>query len=117
MDNLSFKEINALMNEVENMGNTAHLYYNPSSGQYVAYGISAFIVSRIVRGLRLRYGNDLQMPVVDVNDKQVGILRQSMQCIMSIEDEYLKFEVDNMYDDQDYDEWAGHIRCQFFGDK
>ena len=26
-------------------------------------------------------------------------------------------EVDNIYDDQDYDEWARHIRSQFIGDK
>lgn len=117
MDTLSISEKNILMNEVENDGRAVHLYYSLSFGKYVAYGISAYIVVRVVRQVKSRYDNDLQMPMVEVNDSQVDTLRKWLTDIMYFEEEYVRLEALQGYDEQGYDEWAGYLREQYTGEK
>ena len=117
MDALSVNEIKVLMNEVNNDGSSAHLYYSPSLGSYVAYGISAYIIFKMEVGMKPSYSHNLQMPMVVVRNNQIDILKKKMESINSIENEYMLFETSKKYDDENYDEWAGNICSQFVGDK
>lgn len=115
MDLLSIKEKNVLMNEVENDGKTVHLYFSTKYKTFVSYGISAYIVNRVVHDVKTLYDENLQIPMVVVNELQVSMLRRGLESIMDIKDEYLQFEADKNYDDDGYDEWAGSLRSQHMG--
>jgi len=78
-----------LMNEVENDGKTVHLYLSPLYKNYVAYGISAYIVSRVVSTVECGYDYDAQMP---------------------------KLKVEHIYDEEGYDRWASYVRSQYAQD-
>lgn len=101
MDTFSIEEKKVLMNEVENDGKTAHLYFSNKYMMFVAYGISAYIVNRVVHDVKGEYDEDLQMPMVMMNDSQISLLKKGLENIMSIEAEYLQFEADRNYDDHD----------------
>ena len=115
MDTLSIKEKNVLMNEVNNDGKTAYLYYSTKYKGYVAYGISAYITYRVDHSVKAEYNKDLQMPMAVVSDRQVARLKKGLQNIMEIEDEYLQLEATQNYDEEGYEEWAGFLRSQYAG--
>ena len=110
MDTLTIEEKMVLMNEVENDGKTAHLYYSTKYKMFVAYGISAYIVYRTVYNVKTDYESGLQMPMVIVDDSQLGMLKKGLVEIMSIEGEYLQLEAEKNLDDEGYVEWAGYLR-------
>lgn len=116
MNSLSIDEKKVLMNEVGNDGKTAYLYYSPKYKMFVAYGISAYIVYRMVYNVKTNYESDLQMPMVIVDDSQLSMLKTGLNNIIDIKDEYLQLEADKNYDDSNYDEWAGFLRSHYYGD-
>ncbi len=116
MESLSIEEIKVLMNEVENDGRTAHLYFSSKYKIYVAYGISAYIVYKMIYNVKTNYEDDLQMPMVVVNNSQLSMLKKGLVIIIDIKDEYLQLEAEKNYDDSDYNEWAGFVRSQYYGD-
>lgn len=115
MDTLTIEEKKVLMNEVENDGKTAHLYFSTKYKMFVAYGISAYIVYKTLYNVKTDNESGLQMPMVIVDDSQLGILKKGLENIMYIEEEYLRLEADKNYDDPGYDEWAGFVRSQYYG--
>lgn len=104
------------MNEVENDGKTAHLYFSTKYKMFVAYGISAYIVYKTLYNVKANYGSDLQMPMVKVDDSQLSMLKMGLGIIIDINGEYLQLEAEKNYDDADYDEWAGFVRSLLYGD-
>ena len=115
MDTLSIEEKKVLMNEVENDGKTAHLYYSDKYKTFVAYSISAYIVYKTLHHLKAEYDSALQMPMVIVDDSQLDMLKKELENIMYIEEEYQRLEAEKNYDDEGYEEWAGFLRSQYVG--
>ena len=104
-----------LMNEVKNSGKTVHLYLSPSFNQYVAYGYSAYIVYRIVRGVPTYYDEDMQMPMVRLEDKHLEMIGLNTTEHLRIKGEYLRLEAKVRIKEDDYTEWAGFLRETFYG--
>ena len=53
-------------NEILNDGKTIHLYFNGMIGLYVAYGISAYLLTKYATA-KPSYSDDMQMPVAVIN--------------------------------------------------
>ena len=104
-----------LMNEVNNSGNIVHLYLSPSSGQYVAYGYSAYLVFRIVRGVPTYYDEDMQMPMVKLEDRHLKMIGVNTTEHLRINGEYLRLKALQTIKEDDYAEWAGFLRSSYFG--
>ena len=105
-----------LMNEVENDGKTVHLYLSPLYKNYVAYGISAYIVSRVVSTVECGYDYDAQMPMVKLDGQQLAKLGMSTCQTVSIQREHAQLKVEHIYDEEGYDRWASFVRSQYAQD-
>ena len=104
-----------LMNEMNNTGWTVHLYLSPSYKQYVAYGYSAFIVYRIVRGVQTYYDEDMQMPMVRLEDLQLDMLGLNTTEYIRIKGKYICLKAQQCIKEEDYTEWASFLRTMYFG--
>ena len=104
-----------LMNEVENDGRKVHLYFNSSYNQYVAYGYSAYVVSKIAQGVEFYYDGDWQLPMVKLND--VNLRQLGIETCLAIAEKrrYVKLNVYQPFNEKDYDKWASFLRSQYLG--
>ena len=99
---------NIVLNEVNNRGDRIHLYFNGWVGLYVAYGISAFLLSKET-GVTPKYSEDMQMPVVVINAGHYDQLNQQLEVLEKVENSRcLKATV--AYDENEYSEWASQLR-------
>lgn len=108
-------DILILMNEVENDGRTVHLYFSPYFKRYIAYGISAYIITRMAHGVECYYDDDMQMPMVKMSDSQLKRIGSEVRKIVANERNYWRMEAILEYDEKGYAEWAGFLRRQFTG--
>ena len=99
-----------IINETMNDGWTVHLYYSPTYQQYVAYGLSAYIVNKVFQGVKSSYETDVQMPMVKVDDIKVEMLKKTMVCVVLKERQYKRLETMTSYNDNRYSEWANYLR-------
>ena len=98
------------VNEVMNNGRQVHLYYDPTMGEYQAYGYSAYIINHTNPSIFPTYSEDKQMPMVVVNDAQINNLKKKLDEIMYIEDEYYLFETQKPITENDYAKWVAKVR-------
>lgn len=103
---------NITRNEIFNDGRTIHLYFNGMIGLYVAYGISAFLLTRYAHA-KPSYSDDMQMPVAVINAEHYEELKKQLGLSKEIKN-YRCLEVSETYDEKEYDEWASLLRM---GDK
>ena len=67
-------DITIMMNEVNNDGGKIHLYFNPSFGQYVAYGISGYVASNCV--WRQGSGSAMGIAHPGAGEEGIGLYRE-----------------------------------------
>lgn len=97
-----------VLNEVNNAGDRIHLYFNGLVGLYVAYGISAFLLSKETE-VQPKYSDDMQMPVVVINAGHYDLLNQQLELLKKVEN-YRCLKATVAYDESEYSEWASQLR-------
>ena len=97
-----------VLNEVNNAGDRIHLYFNGWVGLYVAYGISAYLLSKETK-VAPSYSVDLQMPVAVINTGHYDLLTQRLEVLKKVEN-YRCLKTSVAYDEEAYSEWAGALR-------
>ncbi len=95
---------NITINEVENDGRTIHLYFNGLVGLYVAYGLSAFILSKQTE-VKPSFSEDYQMPVVVINQAHCESLKGKLEVVKEAK-RYCCLRVEEPVDEHAYDEWV-----------
>lgn len=96
------------LNEVQNDGKSIHLYFNGLVGLYAAYGVSAFLLSRMTES-SASYSVDMQMPVVVMNAAHYEHLKQLAEVVKN-ERNYRCLRVKESIDETEYAAWAGLVR-------
>ena len=97
-----------VLNEVNNAGDRIHLYFNGWVGLYVAYGISAFLLSKETK-VSPSYSQDMQMPVAVINSAHYDELKKELEVLKKVEN-YRCLKAKAQYNDHEYDEWAATLR-------
>lgn len=97
-----------VLNEVNNAGDRIHLYFNGWVGLYVAYGISAYLLSKETK-VAPSYSVDLQMPVAVINTGHYDLLTQRLEVLKKVKN-YRCLKTSVAYDEEAYSEWAGALR-------
>ena len=97
-----------VLNEVNNLGDRIHLYFNGWVGLYVAYGISAFLLSKETE-VSPSYSQDMQMPVAVVNAGHYDMLKQKLEVLEKVEN-YRCLKAKATYSEDEYSEWASALR-------
>ena len=100
-------------NEVLNDGRTVHLYFDGRVGLHVAYGISAFLLSRAVEAA-VSYSMDMQMPAAMVDTACRKRLEQRMEVLEDTHG-YCCLRSGDSMDEAGYADWAGDLRKQAYG--
>lgn len=95
-------------NERLNDGKTIHLYFNGIMGLYVAYGVSAFLLTKYAKA-KPSYSDDMQMPVAVINAEHYEELKGQVRLSKEIKN-YRCLEIDKTYDGKEYQEWFAHLR-------
>ncbi len=97
-----------VLNEVNNVGDRIHLYFNGLVGLYVAYGISAFLLAKETE-VSPSYSDDMQMPVAVINAGHYDMLEQQMEVLKKVEN-YRCLKAIAAFDENEYTEWASQLR-------
>ena len=100
-------------NEVLNDGRTIHLYFNGLVGLYAGYGISAFLLHRMVDA-SISYSMDMQMPVAVLNATRYEQLRGHVEVVRDVQN-YRCLRTKDAADEDQYDVWAGRLREEAYG--
>ena len=102
-----------LLNESDNVGTRIYLYLSIISGQWIAYGQSAYALRMYVKaqgGDSLRsYSPELKMPCIVVSRFTVNDMRSALKMVDEHEGEYVAFEVDMKYDYEEYLRWTAKL--------
>lgn len=93
--------------EIENDGQTVHVYFEPIIGLYQAFGLSAYYATMAVDAV-MSYSETLRMPVVLMSKRQLAELRQSMKMIDHPDGEYYCFQTRSYIGDEGYERWIEH---------
>lgn len=108
----------SLINENEslNKGKNIYLYLSETSGQWVAYGQSAYslrIYAKVNGYSSLRaYASELNMPCTVISYKTVKSLRKRLAIINEMERDMVAFEVEENFEYQDYLMWADRLKLE-----
>lgn len=97
-----------VLNEVNNAGDRIHLYFNGWIGVYVAYGVSAYLLSKETVVVP-SYSASMQMPVVVINSAHYDELKKKLEVLKRVEN-YRCLKASVAYNEKAYSEWAGDIR-------
>ena len=97
-------------NETRNKGAYVFLYLSNTSGQWVAYGLSAYALRLHVKAqgfdsLRA-YSTEMKMPCTVVSHKTVKSLRHELKIIDEVENEMVAFELSREVDYEKYLMWT-----------
>ena len=97
-------------NETRNKGAYVFLYLSDTSGQWVAYGLSAYALRLHVKAqgfdsLRA-YATEMKMPCTVVSHKTVKSLRHELKIIDEVENEMVAFELSREVDYEKYLMWT-----------
>lgn len=87
-----------------------HLFFDKEVGFYVAYGLSAYLVCRVVDPM-CSYSSSLELPVALLNRTQINICRRSLEKLAHIEQKYYKFQMNfSMPKDKNYENWVEKLK-------
>ena len=95
---------NITINERRNDGSKIHLYFNGFVGLYVAYGKSAFLLSKETE-VSPSYSEDLQMPAVVINVAHYNLLKEKLEVVKR-QDGYRCMKPDVAFEEKESSEWA-----------
>ena len=93
--------------EINNDGQTVHLYYDSLTGCYLAYGLSAYCASVVASFVS--FSDELQMPVVVLDRNAVGLLMQKMEPLEYTPQKYYRLRMNRQVDLPSYHAWADAI--------
>ena len=99
---------NITINEKRNDGTQIHLYFNGFVGLYVAYGKSAFLLSKETE-VSPSYSEDLQMPAVVINVAHYNLLKEKLEVVKR-QDGYRCMKPDVAFEEKEYSEWSRGLR-------
>lgn len=99
------------MNEVVNDGRSIHMYYDEKYNHYVAFGASAYYLTKILddEDYLSNYSIEMQMPMVATTSKHVESLTKQFH-VVSIYDGYVHLRQEKAFYEEDYSEWAQKLR-------
>lgn len=95
-------------NEILNDRKTIHLYFNGMMGLYVAYGISAYLLTKYAKA-KPSYSEALQMPVAVVNAEHFEELAKQLNLSGNFMN-YRCLKVEAGTDMDEYMNWASELR-------
>ena len=95
-------------NEILNDGKTIHLYFNGMIGLYVAYGVSAFLLTKYAKA-KPSYSESMQMPVAVINAEHYEELAKQLGLSGKIKN-YRCLQVEAEADMDEYMNWASQLR-------
>lgn len=99
-----------LINENIESSQHVHLYFDNEVGFYVAYGMSAYLICRVVDPV-CSYSTALQMPVALLNRAQINTCRRSLVKLEHTEHVYYKFQMNfSMPKDKNYENWVEKLK-------
>ena len=100
-------------NEGANDGTRIFLYLSPVSGQWVAYGLSAYALRLWVNAQKkdsLRsYSSEMKLACVAVSRFTLDDMRKSVKIVNEQEGEMLVFEVERSFIYEDYLQWVDKL--------
>lgn len=99
---------NITINEVQNDGRSIHLYFNGLIGLWSAYGISAFILTKVTT-VSASYSENMQMPVVVMNSAHLDEMKKQLEVVRQGKG-YCCLVVKDAIDEEAYSEWASQLR-------
>lgn len=99
-----------VINEVMNEGREVHVYFNNMTGLNIAFGQSAYIVSKYVPDAMLSYSPQLQMPVVQLTKEQTQKLFDVLHVVKDAKQGHVLIELTESIDNEGYMDWAGKLR-------
>lgn len=94
--------------EVANDGKTINLYYHGLMGLYVAYGMSAYLLSRVTE-VKPSYSHNMQMPVAVINVEHYEALAQKIGRSEG-EEGFRRLTIQESIDLGGYSDWAFKLR-------
>ena len=101
-------------NEASNKGLNVYLYLSEVSGQWVAYGMSAYALRVYAKSQgydSLRgYAIELNMPCTFISLKTVKSLRHELKMIDEFGDDMVAFEVNESFEFEDYLMWMEKLQ-------
>lgn len=95
-------------NEIQNDGKTIHLYFNGMIGLYVAYGISAYLLTKYAKA-KPSYSEAMQMPVAVINAEHYEELAKQLK-LSGKNKNYRCLKVEVEADMDEYMNWASELR-------
>lgn len=103
-----------MKNEAQNNGLQVYLYLSDVSGQWVAYGLSAYALRLYVKAqgydsLRA-YTTELNLPCTVVSYKTVKSLRNELRILEEVENEMVAFEVKESFEFEKYLMWMEKLQ-------
>lgn len=108
-------DINLIKSREAQNKNCVHLYLSPYSGQWVAYGESAFALRLYVKkegfdSLRA-YSTELQMPCTVISHKTVSSLRQNLNILDETPGQYVSLGIPDRigFSNADYLMWVDKL--------
>lgn len=100
-------------NEIMNDGGEMHLYFSKMYEEYLAYGYSAFAIVQncMPTEMSADYSEEMQMPMVKVNQEQLSSIKSKGIIVEEIiEEGYLHIQSHIPFDERKYSEWAQMLR-------
>ena len=101
------------MNEIVNDGRSIHMYFDEKTGRYMAFGASAYYLTKLLDAevLVTNYSKEMQMPIVAITTKYVEILKKQFH-VVSFYEGYVHLRQEKAFYEEDYSEWAENLRDQ-----
>lgn len=108
------KDQTIIRNEESNDGLQVHLYLNPRTSAWTAYGKSAYLLRIYVKEHKyddLRgYSQDFQLPCTIVGDDTIKKIRLSGKLAAQYGDNYMMLSLPETVDWNEYDLWADKLK-------
>lgn len=91
--------------EEDNDGQSVYLYYDGMTGLYLAYGLSAYFTTLVVNPY-VSYSEEMQMPVALLKREHVLYLRQSLNKVEHVRNQFYVFRLKRRVGEAGYARWA-----------
>ena len=112
MNNTIMNKDKIKMNEVVNDGRSIYMYFDEKAGRYVAYGASAYYLTKLLDAdvLLTDYSIEIQLPTVSITGKYLEILKKQFH-VVSLHNGYVHLRQEKAFYEEDYSEWAEILRA------
>lgn len=94
--------------ELENDGQTVNVYYDSLTGNYLAFGLSAYYITMAINA-QMSYSDALELPVALISRKGFVNAKQSMELVEKLDHDYHRFKTRRKIGDAGYEKWLDDI--------